>query len=225
MTSWFEQYKVDVPKGRSGAWAIEHFEITEKEAKFSQLRAAINTSGRGRSVTAGTYTNLVHYITSDQGLVSHVVTIMSDTEAEIRDHLRVIYKAKGHVLIHGLGIGMVAKACLSKPEVTSVTVVELQPDVIKLVGPWLEGIAAKANKRLTIIQGDAFTWKPPKEQKWDIVWHDVWNEICTDNLPQMSKLHRRFGKRCSWQDSWSRELLQVYRREERKQEKALEMWR
>jgi spermidine synthase len=120
---------------------------------------------------------------------------------------------------------MVAKACLSKPEVESVTVVELQPDVIKLVGPWLEGIAAKANKRLTIIQGDAFTWKPPKEQKWDIVWHDVWNEICTDNLPQMSKLHRRFGKRCSWQDSWSRELLQVYRREERKQEKALEMWR
>jgi len=225
MTSWFEQYKVDVPEGRSGAWAIEHFEITEKEAKFSQLRAAINTSGRGRSVTAGTYTNLVHYITSDQGLVSHVVTIMSDTEAEIRDHLRVIYKAKGHVLIHGLGIGMVAKACLSKPEVESVTVVELQPDVIKLVGPWLEGLAAKANKRLTIIQGDAFTWKPPKEQKWDIVWHDVWNEICTDNLPQMSKLHRRFGKRCSWQDSWSRELLQVYRREERKQEKALEMWR
>jgi spermidine synthase len=150
---------------------------------------------------------------------------MSDTEAEIRDHLTIIYKAKGHVLIHGLGIGMVARTCLLKPEVASVTVVELQLDVIKLVGPWLEDIAAKANKRLTIIQGDAFTWKPPKEQKWDIVWHDVWNEICTDNLPQMSKLHRRFGKRCIWQDSWSRGLLQVYKREERKQEKALEMWR
>lgn len=208
---WYEEYKVDVPEGACGAWRIERFEITEQEAAFSRVRAAL---GRSRElVDAGIYTKLV----GPTGL------FMSDTPTEISDHLGFIYRAKGRVLIHGLGLGMAAAACLRKPEVTHVTVIEKAQEVIDLVGPWLacvaageplatlrDDVAARLARseihapRLSVLCDDAFTWKPPRGERWDVVWHDVWQDLSPDNLPEMHRLHRRFGRRCGWQESWGR---------------------
>ena len=58
------------------------------------------------------------------------------------------------------------------------------------------------DKRVTIINADAFEWKPPKDQRYDVVWHDIWDNICGDNLPEMTKLHRKYGKKTDWQGSW-----------------------
>jgi len=196
MNEWWEKYKVSVPEGGDGEWHVERFDVDEKGASFHNMRAAMH--GGRREIYPGQYTKL-----KCGGCL-----VMSDTPAEIGDHFGPIRKSKelgGHCLIHGLGIGMVAQAILNNPEVNLLTVVELSPKVIRLVGPHYKEMFGE---RLCIIEGDAFTWKPPKGAHYSVVWHDVWNDLCTDNLEGMHKLHRRFGRRCDWQGSWGRELLE-----------------
>ena len=168
---------------------------------------------------------------------------MSDTPDEMRDHSYAISEAEsrgGHVLINGLGLGMVVAAILDaeaqcpechqyphhyedtcehvagKPRipfaVDKVTVIEISPDVIALVGPTL---MKRYGARLEIIEADAFTYKPPKGIKYSVVWNDIWPDLCTDNLKTMGTLHRRYGRRCDWQGSWGKELLRYHRRQER----------
>jgi len=188
-----DNYKVTVPEGRSGNWAVERFAVSEEDAAFTRIRQAA-TQGRERAVPAGAYTRLM--------LGGEVV--MSDTPAEIQDHLEFINRARGRVLVHGLGLGVCLAAALRKPEVDHVTVVEKSSDVLKLVAPHYR---AQHNGRLTIIKGDAFCWTPPRGSRWNVVWHDVWNTICGDNLDDMRALKARFRKRCHWQGCWSEEWL------------------
>jgi hypothetical protein len=201
MNSFTDKYKVDVPPGKSGRWEISKFTIGEQEAQLEMITSLFSSSNRGMT-QLGTYTRLTW-----RGTV-----VMSDTPDEIRDHLHFIRMARGRVLIHGLGIGMCTAACLRKPEVKHVTVVDKSPDVIRLVGPSVRAISDGQDTDLEIIEGDAFTWKPPKNTRWDVVWHDIWESLCTDNLSEMTKLHRRFGRRTDWQDSWGKALLKAKRR-------------
>lgn len=177
--------KVKIPEGISGPWSINHFEITEEQARFENMRMSFKGFG-GRYVIPGKYTSLVR-----SGCI-----IMSDTPAEMRDHREFVRQAKGNVLINGLGIGMCLQAVLDKPEVLCVTVVEKSKDVIALVGDHYN------DKRLTIYNDCAFTFKPSLGIRYNTVWHDIWDNITSENLPEMTKLHRKYGKRTDWQGSW-----------------------
>lgn len=132
---------------------------------------------------------------------------MSDTSDEYRDHVVAIMEARGRVLIHGLGLGCYLAAILTKPEVTHVDVVELDPDVIALVGPYYAHDA-----RVRIHHGDAFTFAWPKGTRWNTVWHDIWADKCTDDLEAHGKLARKFARRCDWQGAWAHEFLLYHRR-------------
>ncbi len=134
---------------------------------------------------------------------------MSDTRAEIFDHTELFMNRKGKILLHGLGLGMAANACLMSEDLAHLTIVEISEDVIKLVGPALRRRHYKAYKagRIEIIQDDALTWKPPQGSRWDFVWHDIWNDLCLDNRKTMATLHRRFGRRAGQQDSWGRDWI------------------
>ena len=171
--------KVDVPDGKRGHWVVERFKIPQNYLAF--------TYGH-RAPSPGTYTRLLHG--------SHCV--MSDTDAEMRDHYGAVINAKGHILLNGLGIGMVLKGCLNKPEVTKATVIEIDPDVIALVGPHY------TDTRVEIVCADAYAYQPPKGVRYGMVWHDIWSDICSDNLEGMKKLHRKYGRRTDWQGSWCR---------------------
>jgi len=82
-----------------------------------------------------------------------------------------------------------------------VTVIEKSPDVIKLVAPSFKG------QRVEIINADAFEWRPKRGQGFNVVWHDVWNDICEDNKAEMTKLKRAYARRCGWQACWSSEYI------------------
>jgi spermidine synthase len=123
---------------------------------------------------------------------------MSDTPAEMRDHWEAVYHAKGSCLLNGLGIGMVLKNILLEPEVTDVTVVEISQDLIDIVSPHYP------DPRVTFVCADALLYAPPKGKRFGMVWHDIWDDICADNLPIMEKLHRKYGKRTDWQGSWAK---------------------
>ena len=181
---------VQVPEGTFGLWRVERFEVTEDSAALHNMREAMH--GSRRVIQAGTYTKLCH---NDD-------IVMSDTPSEKIDHLEFIDRAEGNVLIHGLGLGMVLSAVLRKPSVTDVTVVEVSWDVINLVWP-----TYSANVKAHLVHGDAFTWPLGKGVKWAAIWHDIWTDLCVDNLVGMTKLKRRFCRRCKWQGCWGEDEL------------------
>lgn len=180
--------KVEVPCGQRGEWKIESFRITKSMSRWTALRAMLK-GFRGEYCPPGRYKKLVR---GD-------VVVMSNTKMEVDSNREFIQIATGHVLINGLGLGMVLTAILQKEDVISVTVVEKDADVIALVGPTF-----KREKRLTIIHSDALEFNPPKGVRYNAVWHDIWDTISADNIPQMIKLHRKYGRRTDWQGSWMR---------------------
>jgi hypothetical protein len=173
-----------IPEGHRGAWAVERFTVSKQDSEFDRIRAIF---GGGRYVPPGTYTGLKH---RQRGIV------MSDTPDERRDHFEAVYRAKGHVLLNGLGIGMVLAAILKKNEVERVTVVEIDPDVIALVGPHYK------DPRVAIFCANAYDYQPIKGERYGAVWHDIWDNICGDNLSGMTKLKRKYGRRTDWQGCW-----------------------
>jgi spermidine synthase len=124
------------------------------------------------------------------------------------------------VLIAGLGLGMCARACLFRDDVKSVTVVERSRDVIILVGPWLTKLAEQQGKKLTIVEADITTWSSPSGNVYDLAWFDIWDDITTDNLPEMHALHRRFARKAKWKGSWGRDWIERERRAEQRDARA-----
>lgn len=181
---------VQVPDGICGAWRVESFSISEEESKRSAMRF-----WRDEYVTPGDYKRLMR----------GNAVVMSNTPMEIRTNSEIIQQAKGDVLINGLGLGMVLTAILAKPEVGSVRVIEKNAEVIELVGPTFTD-----DTRVQIIHADCFDYKPASGERFSAVWHDIWDYICSDNLPEMKTLHRRYGRRADWQASWCRWKCEQY---------------
>ena len=188
----YNQYKVNVSEGTSGKWAVQKFIVHENDPGL--LYYAIH----GRPVSPGTYTKLVSRDSYDP--------VMSDTPAEVSDHFPIIHRATGRCLINGLGLGVVLKALLNQPSVTHVDVVEIEQDVINLVWPTYQN-----DSRACLHHADAFTINWPKGTRWDCAWHDIWPSICTDNLPEITRLKRKYASRVAWQGAWVEHLLRSYR--------------
>lgn len=184
--------KLQLEPARSGPWSVERFEITPEGAQFHNLRELLN--GRDRFVAPGSHFALYH---DERG------TIMSDTPAEMGDHLQVMEWLEAGArtfLIHGLGLGMIATWLCEDPRVERVDVVEVDADVIEITGSQLH------YDNLHIHHGDAFTYNFPPDLRWDAAWHDIWDDICSDNLNQMDALKGRYKGRVGVQGCWAEEL-------------------
>lgn len=145
-------------------------------------------------------------------LVVNGELMMSDTGMERYSNREFIKKANGKILIAGLGIGMVLKNILDKPEVTEVLVIEKYQDVIDLVKPKFN------HPKLKVIQENIFNYKT--KEKFDVIYFDIWPSINTDNLEEIKILHNKFkynlnrtNSNC-FMDSWLKKYLQNIKRKE-----------
>ncbi|MND11906.1 spermidine synthase [compost metagenome] len=180
---------VEVPVGRSGNWQVEEFSLNKEDSDFTLFRAKFNNR-MDEYVPAGTY----------KRLVCRGTVVMSNTPMEIRTNWDFIERASGDVLINGLGLGMTLTAILKKPSLRSVTVIEASQDVIELVGPTFA-----TDPRVTIIHADAFTYESEHGRVFDMVWSDIWNDICSSNLPQMITLQEKYTPHAKWQGCWAQQ--------------------
>jgi spermidine synthase len=184
-----------LPPGKSGDAEITHFTVSKAASDMTALRAFQHP---GAYVQPGDYARLV---------VGRTL-MMTDTQNEKRTNFEVVYQAKGHVFIAGLGIGMILHPIAAKPEVIKITVLEKSQGVIDLVAKTLPA-------KVGVVQGDIFEYKPEKGTKFDCIYFDIWPFITPDNLPEMATLHRRFA-RCKtqggWMDSWCRAHLKSQKR-------------
>ena len=190
--------EINVPDGISGEWKVESFSISKQDAKFANMRALFQ-GGRG-ALPPGNYKKLTR----------NGSMVMSNTPDEIRDFSSFAYRAQGHILINGLGIGVLIKALLEKEDVLSIDIIEKSEDVIKLSGP-----TYSQDKRVTIINANAFDYMPPLGVRYNYVWHDIWDEIDSENLPEMHKLHRKYGRKADYQESWCRYQCEQQKKQDR----------
>lgn len=174
-----------IPDGQSGDYRIDTFTVSKKDAEIDLLRGLFNG---GRSTPAGTYKRLWR----DE------IVVMTNTPDEIRDIYPLYFNAKGHILLNGLGLGVALKMVLGEEKVRFITVIEISYDVINLIAPYFK------DDRVQIICADAFEYKSSKGTRYNAVWHDIWDNICSDNLPEMHRLHRKYGRITDWQGSWCR---------------------
>lgn len=195
-----EKFPVEVPDGAHGTAKITTFTVDRDTAAFSNLRL-MRDGEYWMRLEAGTYKRLV----LDGELM------MSNTPMEYYSNGWIIKWGQGKILINGLGLGAVLTALLKKDTVKEVWVVENHVDVIHLVWPTFRN-----DPRVKLIVADALTYKPPKGEFFDYVWHDIWPTISTDNLPEMATLHRRYARRCKHQESWTRDYLKRKKRQEKR---------
>jgi hypothetical protein len=189
---------------RIGKHRLRDFTISEGDAILSQLNAIFDPSEGGRFGTPGTYTKLQRWDHDHKPTKADDwawTVVMSDTDDELLDmwefFCAVEIPSVKRVLINGLGLGIATRIALGQEHVEHVDVVELNSEVIKLAAPLFEG-----DERLEIHKGDAYTYRWPVGMKWNIAWHDIWDEISVNN--NFERLHRRYGRRVQWQRSWAR---------------------
>jgi hypothetical protein len=156
--------------------------------------------------------------------------VMSDTPDELTDHAAIIKRVESarapiRVLVNGLGLGCVVKGLLSFEQVAHVDVLEIDWDLISIVGPFylgrrigrrpFRGRVRSEDRRLTIHHSDAFKKKWPPGARWHLVWHDVWDSVDPDNLSDETRaapgtydaLLSKYADRCEWQGAWGEQLL------------------
>lgn len=206
----------------SGKWTIKPFSVDDRAAGIDALRSL--GDGGGRYTPSGNYLMLHE---GGEGEDAYSGPMMSNTPDEIIDHSPIFDYAEGRVLVTGLGLSCVVSGLLTKPEVTHIDVVELDPDVIKMVGP-----AYAEEDRVTIHEGNALTIELPN-LRWDYAWHDIWATISDKNLdPEDAeyggltyrKLFERYAGRADRQMAWAFDMALSMREAARLADEEAERW-
>jgi hypothetical protein len=151
-----------IPVGWCNYWFI----------KKAFISIATPTFRYGKAVTLpeGLYTFL-HRITDDTMYkATPGEVVMEDTPFELRTHLGFVMRARGRVLITGLGLGCVIRGLLANPNVEHVVCIENSPDVLQLVAPHMP------KDRLSIIEAEALEWTAKNQESFDCAWHDLWTD-------------------------------------------------
>ena len=113
--------------------------------------------------------------------------VMSDSRMERRTNTRLIKQGTGHVLIAGLGLGMVLFPLQEKKEITKITVVERS---LELIGLIKTAIGDKLSDKIEIVHSDIFEYET--DEKYDLIYFDIWNTVDAFNFHEMVKLRKQF---------------------------------
>lgn len=138
-----------------------------------RLRAAALSVSQG-------YWTPTHFVRDMVGLLRHGDTWMSTSPMEMESQEIGVRLSHGHVLICGMGMGWCAVNCALRPEVTRVTVVELDPAILDLHREL--DLAAQlpdaARAKLHLVQGDAYEYVP--DAPVDLLMPDIWLPLMND---------------------------------------------
>lgn len=135
------------------------------------------------------------HIARDDGTIPDVV--MDDSPQELKQHLPIWMNAKGHILKTGLGLGCVVRGLLTKPAVTKISVIEIDKDIIDIVGKEFSG-----NDKVKIYHGDALTFDLDLLDAVDYAWHDIWTPENEGLQLEHGRLLLKYREKCAVQGAW-----------------------
>lgn len=146
----------------------------------------------------------------------NLVTWMSITPMERESMSHHALWSRGHVMIGGLGMGLLLYNVCRRREVTKVTVVEKIPGVIRLFHKICDPETWVGWEKVEIVQADIFDYTP--SEKVDTLLLDIWPSLGDEDLERHTRLVQ--GRVCA--DlvlAWGQELAYmsyVVRRKARK---------
>lgn len=153
-----------IPEATAGLWTV-------RKASLGKPFEIDDHKKRKVILQPGLYTNLWRFTMTPQ----EQELVMTDFPHELKTHLDFAMKARGRVLISGLGLGCVARGCLANPAVESVVVIERDLDVLKLVEDHMP-TGTRRGKTLDIIYDDAHAFAKRCVGDFDCAWHDLWSD-------------------------------------------------
>lgn len=116
-------------------------------------------------------------------------TWMSLSAREIESQELGCRAATGDTVVMGLGMGWAAANAALRPEVTRVTVIEMDPEVIGLIDELgiFGQLPPEAAAKISVIQGDALAYTP--EMPADTLLADIWLSLNGDDrVPQVQTM-------------------------------------
>jgi hypothetical protein len=99
--------------------------------------------------------------------------VMSLTPMEVMSQRAGLRKARGNVIMGGLGLGWLALRVLERKQVKHLTVVDNDREVIRVFG---EPLKKKFGDKLLLLHGDFYETALDDSAKYDTVLADIWNE-------------------------------------------------
>jgi hypothetical protein len=113
---------------------------------------------------------------SDEGSQSWMSLLPSEIESQAIG----LQAARGYTVVLGLGMGWLAANVALRPEVSRLTVVERDADVIALIDATelLHHLPAEAREKIEIVHADARDWRP--DQPVDTLQADIWRKFVED---------------------------------------------
>lgn len=185
-----------------GLWRIERIPAGATAKLIDETTLAMSL----RTVGWPDYTMLSHFTMKTLHLVRGDI-VMEDSRIELRKHLPIWMKARGRVLVTGLGLGCVVRGLLANRDVDRIEVVEIDRDICRIIGREFAG-----NARVGLTLGDALD-DHAVAGRFDFAWHDLWVDG-PDLQLKHAELFERFGDRCGPQGAWAfpREFARLYAR-------------
>jgi predicted O-methyltransferase YrrM len=173
-----------------GAFAIEHRNIPAGDrVAVVSMREAITTGKKPIDVILDKPLR-IHALTEDGG------TWMTDSPEELRQagEWLASVRPKGRVLVAGLGLGIVATWLSKLALVTQVDVVEIQPDVIRLLAAHQAGYRVSRSDIMAYLKlFDRWTW--PYDYCFLDTWQGTGEATWWDTvMPMRRVIANRFGK-------------------------------
>lgn len=168
------------------------------------------TSGRwalhpqGTVLTRG-YWSPPRIVESMRALTRDGETWMSLTPLEFESQGIGVACAAGHVAILGLGMGWSAAASALRDEVTAVTVVERDPDVIAMHRELdlFARLPGETGGKVSIVAGDALEWAP--DAPVDLLMPDIWLPLVSDGrVEEVRRMQANVGAAAVY--FWGQEL-------------------
>jgi hypothetical protein len=123
-----------------------------------------------------------------QRLFKNGIEISNNDPVNIWIHKRFISAAHGDVLIFGLGLGTSLHEILKNDDVKSVTIIELEQDIINLVSPHFE------DNRVKIVCADMNGYIP--ERIYDVIYFAIWGSKEMVDQNEIKRLHSQFKEYC-----------------------------
>lgn len=203
-----DHYPVNIPDCKLGDWQVINRVVTPGEVMLDNLRR-VRDEMPEMVVAPGISYTVLH--SKKHGVM------MSNTQLEYRTNKQFITEAHGDVLIGGLGIGMVIRPLAEKDDVTSITILEKDPDVIKLIAPHYADV-----HKLNIVEADVFDFdvedlmhRAPKSGKFETIFMDIWPMISEENLEEMTTLRARYRRmlfKGGYIECWAEKLCRRMKR-------------
>ncbi|WP_445682331.1 hypothetical protein [Radicibacter daui] len=154
---------------------------------------------------AGGYWSDAVLVRNMAGLIRDGSTWMSMTPMEIESQEIGVRLSRGDVVILGMGMGWAAAVTALRDEVSSVTVVELDADVLALHEELdiFSQLPEAARRKISIVHGSAFSYRPTGPV--DFLMADIWLPLRGDNrVDEVKRMQENIGAQAIY--FWGQEL-------------------